>query len=162
MRNFVSLVLIVFLLALTVSVAVCVLQPADNESEPVDPLLEEFSDDYEIYIKNLTSVIPYVITEGNWLKVNLTEEEMQRRAVKVAAAYAGTYNETYNTKKMGWYTFNWNEFHLSIARAYDLTDEEIHRYIPASRRPNTYGYHNLPVPDSIYDDVLDPEHKAPA
>ncbi|MDU9376970.1 hypothetical protein McpSp1_16140 [Methanocorpusculaceae archaeon Sp1] len=162
---FFPLLILSAILLFTILTAGCILpdtQLTENESKPVDPLLEKFPGKEKIFIKNMTSIMSYVVTEGKWLKINLTEEEMMVRAVKVAAKYADTYNETYNTERSDWYTFDWNAFHLSIGRAYDLTDEEILRYIPASTRPNVYGHHNLPVPEGIYDDVLDPEHKAAA
>lgn len=94
------------------------------------------------------------------LGVNLTEEERMIRAVEVAATYAGDYDEIYSTPEApNRYTLASNAFHLAIGRAYNLTDDEIRQYIPASRGIRIYGHHGQSVPDWYYQDVLDPEHK---
>ncbi|WP_338095992.1 hypothetical protein [Methanorbis rubei] len=117
-------------------------------------LLMEFTDHGDIQTKDIASC---VVAEAHLLGVNFSESEITSRAAGVAEKYSKSYN-----KESGWYVIDWNAFHLSIGRAYDLTDEEIRRYIPASTRPNVYGYHNLPVPEGIYNDVLEPEHKVMA
>ena len=104
----------------------------------------------------------YVVIQGKRLGVNLTEEEMTVRAVKVAAKYADAHNASYQSIPPGHYAFNWNEFHISIGRAYNLTDEEILRYVPLTIRSKIYGHHNQPIPENYYDSVLEPEHKAVA
>ncbi|MCZ0859696.1 hypothetical protein O0S10_00465 [Methanocorpusculum sp. MG] len=117
-------------------------------------LLMEFTDQGTIQVKNITS---YAVAEAHQLDVNFPENEITSRAETVAKQYENAYNN-----KSGWYEINWNAFHLSIGRAYDLTDDEIRRYIPATTSQKTYAYHNQPSPDGIYKDVLDPEHKATA
>ena len=149
------------LLLVSVSISGWVQQPpTENTSEPADPLLKEFGKDDHLYIRNMTAVIGYIAYEGKMLGVNLTEEERMVRAVQVAAAYADDYDEIYNTPEApNRYTFASNAFHLTIGRAYNLTDDEIRRYIPASRGKRIYGHHGQPVQDWYYQDVLDPEHK---
>ena len=153
------------LLFLAVLTAGCIQPSADlieNESEPVDPLLANFSSDDLIYINNITTVMDYVVIQGKRLGVNLTEEEMTVRAVKVAAKYADAPNPSERSIPPGYYALNWGEFHISIGRAYNLTDEEILRYVPLTFTSRAYGHHNQPIPENYYDSVLEPEHKAVA
>ena len=90
----------------------------ENESEPVDPLIANFSSDDLSYIKNITTVIDYVVIHGERLGVNLTKEEMTVRAVKVAAKYADDPNPSYRSMiPPGYYALNWGEFHISIRLA---------------------------------------------
>ncbi|MDU9376968.1 hypothetical protein McpSp1_16120 [Methanocorpusculaceae archaeon Sp1] len=117
-------------------------------------LLMEFTDHGDIYTQDIAS---YAASEARLLGVNFSESEITSRAAELAKKYSGSYD-----KESDQYVIDWNAFHLSIGRAYDLTDDEIRRYVPASTRPNVYGYHNLPVPEGIYNDVLDPKHKAVA
>ncbi len=162
---FIPLFVLAVLLTSSVLTAGCI-QPSasliENESEPIDPLLANFSSDDLIYINNITTVMDYVVIQGKRLGVNLTEEEMTVRAVKVAAKYADTPNPSERSIPPGYYALNWGEFHLSIGRAYNLTDEEILRYVPLTFTSRIYGHHKQPIPESYYDSVLDPEHKAVA
>ena len=89
----------------------------------------------------------YVISQGEMLGVNLTKDEMAP-------------NPYERTIPPGYYALNWGEFHLTIGRAYNLTDEEILRYVPLTFTSRSFGHHGDPVPKEHYASVLDPEHKA--
>ena len=130
---------ILLLLLLTVLTAGCI-QPSD---EPIE-----------------NELMNYVISQGEMLGVNLTKDEMAVRAVKVAAKYVDTPNPYERTIPPGYYALNWGEFHLTIGRAYNLTDEEILRYVPLTFTSRSFGHHGDPVPKEHYASVLDPEHKA--
>lgn len=139
--------LIVLLLS-SLSAAGCIQVDKPDDTR----LLMEFTDQGNIQVENITS---YAVNEAHLLKVNFPENEITSRAETVAKQYE-------NTSATGWYEINWNAFHLSIGRAYDLTDDEIRRYLPATTSKKVYAQHNLPCPDGIYKDVLDPEHTATA
>lgn len=154
---------VLLLLLLTVLTAGCIQpsdEPIENESEQTDPLLANFPNDDLIFIHNITSLMNYVISQGEMLGVNLTKDEMAVRAVKVAAKYVDTPNPYERTIPPGYYALNWGEFHITIGRAYNLTDEEILRYVPLTFTSRSFGHHGDPVPKEHYASVLDPEHKA--
>ena len=110
-------------------------------------LLLEFQDQGNIYVDDIES---YMSSEASLLGVNPSSEELSACVAKITKKYAGQYNP-----ERDWYEINWNEFHLSIGRAYGLTDDEIRRYVEATSAKKVYAMHNQSIPKNIYANVLD-------
>ncbi|MDV0441651.1 hypothetical protein [Methanorbis furvi] len=92
----------------------------------------------DAYLKNISE---YVIIQADRLNVTLSDEEINRIADEIAEKYA----DTYNTKREGWYSIDHNDLHITIGRAFGLSNREITSYIEEINRRDAIAYHHPPV-----------------
>ncbi len=107
-------------------------EPEKDADSDIIPLEEILSDRGNIYVQNISE---YVISSSTQWDQNLSDAEIAAIAQDLEKKYKNTYDAA-----SGWYGINWNEFHISIGRAFGQTDYQIRKYLDSLNRASVISY----------------------